>query len=310
MRHNNILVIGGAGFIGSHLIAALAGRGVNVIVPTRRRERVKHLILLPTVDLVQVKRLDEAMIERLAEGCDAVVNLAGVLHSRRGRPEERGPNDYGPDFAHVHVELPQAIVNACRARGIRRLLHMSALGASTSGPSEYLRSKGVGEALVLAADDLHVTVFRPSVLFGPEDHFLNLFAKLARYLPMLPVACPKARLQPVYVGDVVQAFLCALEERTPSARRYELCGPNTYELLDIVRYLCALQERRRLVLGLSDGLSYLSARLLEWTPGPLMTRDNYRSLQAVNVCRGSPPFGIEPRALEAMAPAWLKPGRE
>ncbi|MDA8108979.1 MAG: complex I NDUFA9 subunit family protein [Betaproteobacteria bacterium] len=307
MRLQNFLVLGGSGFVGRHLVAALAARGARVTVPARRRERAKELILLPTVDVQEADVKRPGVLERLTEGCDAVVNLVGILHSRRGRRSERGPNDYGPDFAHVHVELPQAIVAACRATGVKRLLHMSALGAALEAPSEYLRSKGVGEQAVLAADDLAVTVFRPSVIFGPGDSFLTLFARLARILPAIVLACPEARFQPVYVGDVVQAFLAALDEHAAFGQRYDLCGPKRYALRELVEYVCRLTGRRRAVIGLSDRLSYLQARLMEWSPGPLMTRDNYRSMQVPSVCDCAPPFGIRPAALEAVAPAYLAP---
>ncbi|MDH5579724.1 MAG: complex I NDUFA9 subunit family protein, partial [Betaproteobacteria bacterium] len=271
------------------------------------RERAKHLLLLPTVDVVQadVGRPDE--LERLAAGHDAVVNLAGVLHSRRGRRDERGPNDYGPDFARVHVELAQAVVNACRAAGVKRLLHMSALGADPQGPSEYLRSKGIGERAALAAEDLAVTVFQPSVIFGPEDSFLNLFAQLARFLPVLALACPEARFQPVYVADVAQAFVAALDAREAHGRRYGLCGPRQYTLRELVQAVCRITGRRRLVIGLGDRLSYLQARMMELAPVKLMTRDNYFSMQVPSVCAGGFPFGIEPAALEAVVPGWLAP---
>ncbi len=158
MREKNFLVVGGSGFVGRHLVAALAARGARVTVPARRRERAKHLILLPTVEVLEADVLAPGVLERLIPGRDAVINLVGVLHSRPGRRDERGPNDYGPDFARAHVELPQAIVNACHASGVKRLLHVSALGAAPDAPSEYLRSKGVGERVVLAADDLQATV--------------------------------------------------------------------------------------------------------------------------------------------------------
>src|SRR3954469_15459603 len=141
MRLSKVLVVGGSGFIGRHLTAALSGDGIRVVVPTRMRERAKHLFPLPTVDVVQTDVFAPGVLERLASGCQLVVNLAGILHSRRGRRDERGPNDYGPVFARLHVELPQAIARACRAAGVRRLLHVSALGAAPSAPSEYLRSK-------------------------------------------------------------------------------------------------------------------------------------------------------------------------
>jgi NADH dehydrogenase len=308
MQATNVLVVGGGGFIGRHLVAALVARGAAVTVPVRRRERAKHLTLLPTVEVVEADVHARGVLEGLVRGKDAVVNLAGILHSRRGRRNERGPNDYGPDFARVHVELPQALVAACRATGVRRLLHMSALGAARSAPSEYLRSKGVGEHVVLAADDLEPTVFRPSVVFGSDDAFLNMFARLAR-LPVLVLACPQARFQPVYVGDVVQVLLHALARRDAVGARFDLCGPKVYTLKELVEFVCAATGRRRRVIGLSDSLSYLQARLLEFTPGPLMSRDNYRSMQMPSVCDCPFPFGIAPQPLEVLAPSWLvRPG--
>jgi uncharacterized protein YbjT (DUF2867 family) len=308
MRHEDILVIGGSGFVGRHVVAALAARGARITVPTRRRERAKHLLLLPTVDVVECDIARAGELERLAAGCDAVVNLVGVLHSRRGRREERGPNDYGPDFARAHVELAQAVVNACRTAGVGRLLHMSALGADPQGPSEYLRSKGIGERAALAAEDLAVTVFQPSVIFGPEDAFLNLFAQLARLLPVLVLACPEARFQPVYVADVARAFVAALDAREARGQRYGLCGPRQYTLRELVHTVCRLTGRRRPVVGLGDRLSYAQARLMELLPVKLMTRDNYYSMKVPSVCSGPFPFGIEPAALEAVAPLWLSGG--
>jgi uncharacterized protein YbjT (DUF2867 family) len=307
MRYEDFLVVGGSGFVGRHLVAALAARGARVTVPTRRRERAKHLLPLPTVEVVETDVGRPGELERLAAGRDAVVNLAGILHSRRGRRDQRGPNDYGPDFARVHVELAQAVVSACRTSGVRRLLHMSALGADPQAPSEYLRSKGIGERAVLAAEDLAVTVFRPSVIFGPEDSFLNLFATLARWLPVLVIAAPQARFQPVYVRDVAHAFLAALEAYESYGRGYDLCGPRRYTLRELVEAVCAMTGRRRPVIGLGERASMLQARLLELSPVKLMTRDNLRSMQVPSVCDAAFPFGIEPVALEAVAPGWLAP---
>jgi len=307
MQNENILVVGGSGFIGRHLVAALVARGARVTVPSRRRERAKHLILLPTVDVLEADVGAPGVLDRLADGRDAIINLAGVLHSGRGRPDERGPNDYGPEFARAHVELPQALVNACRARGVRRLVHLSALGAAAGAPSEYLRSKGVGEQAVLAAEDLQVSVLRPSVVFGPEDRFLNLFATLARLLPVLALASPEARFQPVYVGDVVRAVLATLDAPPAGGKVYELCGPRRYTLKELVQWVSEVTGHRRRVLGLSPMLSMLQARLLELSPVPLMTRDNIRSMQVPSVCDCALPFGLEATALEAVAPSWLAP---
>lgn len=307
MKANAVLVVGGSGFIGRHLVASLAAAGVRVTVPARRRERAKHLILLPTVDVVEADVMATGVLERLCAGNDAVVNLVGILHGRRGRRDERGPNDYGPDFARVHVELPQAIVAACRARGVRRVLHISALGASPGAPSEYLRSKGIGEKALLAADDLEVTVFRPSVVFGPEDTFLNRFALLAKLLPAIGVPCPDAKFQPVYVGDVARAMHFALDDPAAPGKAYELCGPRVYTMQELVELVCAITGQRRLVVGLPDRLSYLQAWMLEHLPGKLMSRDNYASMQVANTCDAPFPFRIQPQALEAVAPGYLAP---
>lgn len=307
MKFESVLVIGGSGFIGRHLVAALSAEAIDVTVPSRRRERVKDLIVLPTVDVVECDITAPGMLERLVQGRQAVINLVGILHSRRGRRDERGPNDYGPDFARIHVELPQAIVAACRAQGVKRLLHVSALGVSPTAPSEYLRSKAIGEQAVLAADDLQVTVFRPSVVFGPEDKFLNRFALFARLMPVIGLPCPDARFQPVYVGDVARAMMRALDDPETYGKAYELCGPRQYTLRQLVKFVCQVTGRHRVVIGLPDHLSYLQAMVMEKLPGRLLTRDNYRSMQVPNVCSGSFPFGIQPEALEAVAPAYLAP---
>jgi NADH dehydrogenase len=307
MKASDVLVVGGSGFIGRHLVASLAAAGLRVTVPSRRRERAKHLILLPTVDVVEADVMAPGVLGRLCAGKQAVYNLVGVLHSRRGRRDERGRNEYGPDFARAHVELPLAIVAACRAAGVRRVLHVSARGASRDAPSEYLRSKAIGEQAVLAAEDIDTTVFRPSVVFGPEDTFLNRFALFARLLPVIGVPCPEAKFQPVYVGDVARALHFALEEPGARGKVFDLCGPRVYTLKQLVEFVCAVTGRPRLVIGLPDRLSYLQAWMLEHLPGKLMTRDNYRSMQVPNTCEAPFPFHLQPQALEAVAPAYLAP---
>jgi uncharacterized protein YbjT (DUF2867 family) len=293
LKQRNFLVVGGTGFVGRHLVAALAARGARVAVPTRRRDRAKHLIMLPTVDVVEADLRDPAALAGLAAGCDVVVNLAGVLH--------------GPHFKATHVELAQAVVNACRKAGVRRLLHMSALGADPAAPSEYLRTKGVGERAVLAADDLETTAFRPSVIFGREDQFLNLFSKLAALTPVLALASPEARFQPVYVGDVVKAMLAALDSLESVGKRYDLCGPQECTLRELMEFVCAVTGRRRPVIGLPDSLAYLQAWAMELLPVKLLTRDNLLSMKVPSVCNCAFPFGIQPVALEDAAPAWLAP---
>jgi NADH dehydrogenase len=292
MKLDNILVLGGAGFVGRHFAAALAAQGLTLTVPTRRRERAKHLLPLPTVDVVETDITAPGSLEALARGKQAVVNLVGILHG---------------DFERAHVQLPRAVVAACRASGVKRLLHMSALGASSAAPSEYLRSKALGERVVLDAADLAITVFRPSVIFGPEDRFLNTFACLARYFFVLPIACPRARFQPVYVGDVARVMSRALDEPDSHGKVYELAGPREYSLRELVELVCAITGRQRLVVGLPERLGYLQAWVMEKLPGRLITRDNLRSMQVPNVAAGPFPFGIQPQPLEAIAPTYLAP---
>lgn len=308
MKIKDVLVVGGSGFIGHHLCNELVSRSIKVTVPARRRERAKDLILLPTVDVVEADVNAPGVLERLMRDKQAVINLVGVLHGRAGRADQRGPNNYGPDFARAHVELPQAIVSACRATGVRRLVHVSSLGASPQAPSQYLRSKGIGEQVVFAAEDLDVTVFRPSVVFGPEDKFLNRFAKLSRFFPVLAVPCPDARFQPVYVRDVARAIAISLDDMVSHGWRYELGGPRQYSLKELVELVCRITRRSRWVLGISSPrLARLQAWVLEKLPGELMSRDNLDSMKVPNVTSAPFPFGIEPQALEAVAPSYLPP---
>lgn len=300
MEIKRVCVIGGSGFVGRHIVHLLAARGCFVRVPSRNRERAKELIVLPTVDVVAANVHDAAELDRLLAGMDAVINLAGILHEdTRGR-----------DFGAVHGELPRKIAQACSNQGVRRLLHMSALNAGIEAPSAYLRSKGEGEARVreaAAQDGLFATIFRPSVIFGREDAFLNLFAALEKHLPLLFLACPNARFQPIFVEDVARAFVESLSRVETFGQSYDLCGPKTYALKQLVEYVGRATGHARPVIGLSDGLSYLQAWAMEWLPLKLMTRDNYHSMKVDSVCHCDFPevFGFGPAALEAVAPLYL-----
>lgn len=292
-----ILVIGGSGFVGRNLVNRLTAAGHQITVPTRRRQRALHVTVGPTVNLVAADVHDDATLARLMIGQDVVVNLVGIL---------RG------NFQRAHVDLPRRVASAARPAGVTRLLHMSALGAAAEAPSEYLRSKAAGEAAIrnvadAAGTGLAVTVFRPSVIFGKGDSFLNLFAGLLALVPVMPLACPDARFQPVWVEDVVSAFIAALDAPDASGQTYELGGPEVYTLRQLVAYAGQVSGHPRPVVGLPNALSYLQALAMELIPGGPMTRDNWRSMQVPNVCAEGNgfPFGIRPTSLKAVAPTYL-----
>ena len=299
MRHQTIALIGGSGFIGSHLVNALVEAGKHVRIATRRRENASHLTLLP-VDVIQADVHDPVQLAAFVSQADAVINLVGLLQSKRGTP-------YGPDFAKAHVELPNKIVAACYAKGVRRLLHMSSLGADSNGSSMYLRSKGDGEKVVRESN-LATTIFRPSVVFGPEDDFLNQFAFLERIFPVIPLACSQARMQPIFVGDVAQAIVNVLDLDAASGRAYELAGPTVYTLEELVKFSGAAIGKHAKIVRLPDILGRLQAMTLEFAPGPtLMSRDNLDSMKTPSVASGpmAPELGIDPASIEAIAPMYL-----
>jgi len=297
MSTARILVLGGSGFVGRHIVARLVAAGRSVVVPTRHRERARHLILLPTVDVVEADIHDPLALEQLAAGAGAAINLVGILNETR-----RG------DFERAHVELARKLIAACGTMRVARLLHMSALNAGVKAPSRYLRTKGEAEALV-ADSDLAWTIFRPSVIFGREDSFLNMFARLERFVPVMALARADARFQPVYVGDVADTFVHAIDDDRTHRMRYPLCGPKVYTLRELVAYAGELTGYDRPIVSLGPALSKLQARVLELLPGKLMSRDNLASMQLDSVCDCDFPtvFASKPTALEAVAPDYLTP---
>ena len=300
MARSMICILGGTGFVGRHLAARLTEKNFDVKILTRSRVRHYELLVLPTVTLVDADVHDVATLEREFADCDGVINLVGILNERGHR---------GEGFRQVHVQLTHKVLAACKATGVRRLLHMSALPAAEQAPSHYLRSKAEAAALVLKAEGaLRVSVFEPSVIFGPGDNFINRFAVLLCRLPgVFPLACPRAKFAPVYVGDVVEAFIRSWDMHASFGQRYSLCGPKIYTLRELVRYTARLMGLHRAIIGLPRPLSWLQAACLEWLPGKPFSLDNYHSLKLDSICgnNGFAAFGIEPLALEAGVPTYL-----
>jgi NADH dehydrogenase len=328
MKIERVCILGGSGFVGTRLVSLLASRGIQVRVLSRRREAAKGLILLPTVEVVEADVHDPQELIRQFRGMDAVINLVGILHEGKVSRTDR-PNARRGDFQNVHIELPRKIVHAMDKAGVQRLLHMSALGANANSRSAYQRSKGIGEALVHEAGRAHVehenwylngpkfihghglnvTIFRPSVIFGRGDSFLSMFAGLLKVFPVLPLADPDSRFAPIHVEDVARAYADSLDNPATYGQTYELCGPGTYTLQELVRYVGEVTGRRRSIVPLGKWASYLQAWALEFKPGKkLMTRDTHYAMSTDNVCRGGWPavFDFQPAALEAIAPEYLR----
>jgi NADH dehydrogenase len=312
-----IMVMGGTGFVGAHVCEKLVREGWRVTVPTRRRANARHLLHLPLLTVLECNVHDEAALTAALAGHDAVINLVAILHGSQAA------------FDKVHVALPQKLARACRAAGVRQVVHLSALGADALqpqlAPSMYLRSKSQGEAALMQAAasgalaPFALTILRPSVIFGAEDKFMNLFAGLQKVAPFVPLAGADAQFQPVWVEDVARAVVCCLTRRpglpadqTPQV--LELCGPEVFSLKQLVQLagqLSGVREGRgRPVFGLPGWLGQLQAMLMALAPGePLMSRDNLDSMRRPNVASGKLPgladLGLTPAALRPVVQAYL-----
>lgn len=301
MRFKTICVLGGTGFVGKYLVSRLCASGRRVKVITRHRARHRDLLVLPGLELIEADVHDPHVLLTQFKHCDAVINLVGILN-------ERGHD--GSGFRKAHVDLSRKTLESCKSAGVTRLLHMSALNAdASSGTSHYLRSKGEAENLVHTfATGVQVTSFRPSVIFGPGDSFLTRFAALLATTPLaFPLTCPQARMAPIYVGDVVDTLLQALEDKHSHGQHYDLCGPRDYTLAQLVHYTGQISGHPRRIIPLPGAISRAMAVFFEYLwPGKVFSLDNYRSLQIDAVCKST--HARCPTTLESIAPYYLGQG--
>ncbi|MGH8125493.1 MAG: complex I NDUFA9 subunit family protein [Rhodanobacteraceae bacterium] len=294
MSSRRYVVLGGTGFIGSHLLGVLASVDCRVTVLSRNREQRRAINVLPNVRTVSVDVYDRAVLEKHLAGHDAVVNMVGILN-------ETG----GASFTHAHVDLTATLIAACRQVGIRRFHQMSSLNAGERA-SKYLKTRGEAEAQVRNSG-LAWTIYRPSVVYGANDGLVFRFLKLLKLGPVLPLAQPHAKFAPAYVGDVASAIAGCLVERKGIGKIFELYGPDTLELLQIVRMVRDAAGLRRILLPLPAALGRLQAMAAELIPGKPFSRDNFNSLKldSVGTRDGFSELGIVPRRFAAMLPVLL-----
>jgi NADH dehydrogenase len=292
-----IVLLGATGFVGHHLLPQLSAAGHRCLVLSRYPMACRELSMIPGVELRQTDVYDAERLAACFSGADAAVNMVGILN-------ESGRNGQG--FHKAHVESTERVIEACRATGVRRLVQVSALNAG-KGKSHYLVSKGEAEQRIRAATDIDSTILQPSVIFGEGDSFFNRFASLLKFAPVLPLACPGARMQPVWVGDVVAAIAIALQDPRTIGKTLPLVGPRAYSLRELVEFTAGTAGLKRRIIGLPDGLSRLQGWLMDFVPGKPFSTDNYLSLQTDNTSSENslPTLGIKPHSIESVVPGYL-----
>ena len=292
-----IVLIGASGFFGGHLLRAFTADQHQCVVLTRSAVRRASVDMIPGVTLIQADVYNPDVLVEQFSGADAVVSMAGILNESGGG---------GKGFHKVHVELVEGIVKACQEAGVTRLLHLSALNAG-KGSSYYLKSKGEAEALLRSVNDINITIFQPSVIFGRGDEFFNKFAEMLSLTQVLPLACPKARLQPVFAGDVASVMVASLEDPMTWGKTYELVGPQSYTLKELVQWTAKTRGQRRLIIGLPGPLSATMAALMNLVPGTPLSWDNYKSLKTDNISDKNDfsYFHIEPLDIDLVVPDYL-----
>ncbi len=305
-----VTVFGGSGFIGRHVVRHLAARGWRVRLAVRDIEQAGFL--RPAGNLGQISAVpttitSDASVAAAVKGADAVINLVGVLYERGKRT-----------FQALHVDGARRIAAAAKAAGATHLIHVSALGADAASPSKYARSKAAGEAAVHGAFP-GATILRPSVVFGSEDRFFNMFGAMAQISPVLPYftnTVPHApggggsKFQPVYVGDVAEAIVGAVSGEAHAGRTYELSGPKVYDMKEILQIVNRETMRKCQIWGMPYLIAHINAVFLQFLPTPLLTPDQVKLLKLGSVASGRAPgleaFGITPTPVELIVPTYLK----
>lgn len=301
MTYRLMTIFGGAGFIGRHVVRALAADGWRIRVVSRTPALCGHLQPLGDVGQIAVQQVDysdEQALATLLEDSDAVVNLLGILYETS---KQR--------FDEVHGQWPARLARAAKTAGVRHMVHLSAIGADPQSSSAYARSKAEGERALMEVMK-EAVILRPSIVIGPEDGFFNRFASMARLSPALPlIGGGHTKFQPIYVADVAAAIVKCLTSEAAKGKVFELGGPKVYSFAELMRYMLKVIGRKRPLIDLPFGLASFKARFLEWLPEPLLTRDQVELLKSDNVVGEQAmtlaDLGISPTPIETIVPQYL-----
>jgi len=305
MTSKLVTVFGGSGFVGRHTVRALARAGYRIRVAVRRPHTAHFLRPLGDVgqvELVQANIRDDNSVLSALDGADIAINLVGILYASGKQ-----------SFKAIQADAPGRIARLAKSAGVDQLIHVSAIGASLSANANYAKTKAQGE-VQLREGFPDAVVLRPSIIFGPEDDFFNRFASLARFLPFLPlIGGGHTRFQPIYVDDVAEAILAAIEMPQAKGQTFELGGPCVYTFKELLRYILTVTQRRRLLIPLPFGLAKFQAFFLGLLPSPMLTMDQVELLKADNVVgmeddaelKTIQDLGVEVETVESMVPSYL-----
>jgi NADH dehydrogenase len=267
-----IAIFGASGFLGSSIVLALNQSNYRLKLFSRNKEKIKFWTVNPNIQIFNLNLDDLTQIKKDLKNTDAVINLLGILHQSKK-----------DSFDKIHHLWPSYLAKILKDMGIKRLIHISALGAGAKTSSLYLRSKALGETALLKQKDLNLTVLKPSIIFGPKDSFINMFRMLVKWLPIIVLISPQSKFQPIYIEDVSKVIIKCLWDKKTYGKVYELGGPQVYSLKEIIRLIIKSEKIQRFIIPLNKPLSFMFAFSMEMLPIKILTRDNWRSMQTDNI---------------------------
>tara|TARA_B100000965_G_scaffold213298_1_gene178203 strand:- start:219 stop:1109 length:891 start_codon:yes stop_codon:yes gene_type:complete len=294
----NITLLGGTGFLGSTLVSQLSKTDHSVTIITRNREKNKKMLVYPRVKLIEADVHQPEDLINNTKKSEVLINLIGILN-------EKGHS--GKGFKKAHSDFARTILTACKTNEIKRILHVSALNADQKGPSHYLRTKGEADSYLMTYGKRfsNITIFRPSVIFGKNDSFILRFSELLNFTPFLfPLACHDAKFAPVYVEELAEFIIRAINDTKTFNKQYNLCGPKIYTLKEIVELVIKHKDRNIKVIPLSKKMSKMQAFIMEFIPGKPFSVDNYNSCQIDSFCKSDFNFYSD---LETIVPSYINP---